>query len=205
MGCVQHSIAGGVGVGGGAKIPWRRTALGACISCVGGLSAQHQHRLDPSFQPKALTLRSKLEMRLGLSSPAHGSVGCVPGAFSLRRVEVDCMTQCTLAVALFRLPEGAFLHCRLPVQQQQQQQQQHKQLLSVVVGHRSSGPRTRGLGRTLRVQAAAPAQEQEASASRLQAPTDIEYDAVIIGSGMGGLTTAAKMAAKGAKVVVLEK
>ncbi|KAL4439820.1 hypothetical protein ABPG75_002821 [Micractinium tetrahymenae] len=37
------------------------------------------------------------------------------------------------------------------------------------------------------------------------APTDIEYDAIIIGSGMGGLSTAAQMAAKGAKVVVLEK
>ena len=37
------------------------------------------------------------------------------------------------------------------------------------------------------------------------APTDIEYDAVIIGSGMGGLTTATQMASKGAKVVVLEK
>ena len=38
-----------------------------------------------------------------------------------------------------------------------------------------------------------------------RAPTDIEYDAVIIGSGIGGLTTATQMAAKGAKVVVLEK
>ena len=38
-----------------------------------------------------------------------------------------------------------------------------------------------------------------------QAPTDLEYDAVIVGSGIGGLTTATQMAAKGAKVVVLEK
>jgi prolycopene isomerase len=38
-----------------------------------------------------------------------------------------------------------------------------------------------------------------------EAPTDIEYDAVIIGSGMGGLATAAQLVAKGAKVVVLEK
>ncbi len=38
-----------------------------------------------------------------------------------------------------------------------------------------------------------------------EAPTDILYDAVIIGSGMGGLATAAQMVAKGAKVVVLEK
>ena len=40
---------------------------------------------------------------------------------------------------------------------------------------------------------------------RSQAPTDEEYDAVIIGAGMGGLTTASQMAAKGAKVLVLEK
>jgi prolycopene isomerase len=38
-----------------------------------------------------------------------------------------------------------------------------------------------------------------------RAPTDFEYDAVIIGSGIGGLTTATQMAAKGARVVVLEK
>lgn len=38
-----------------------------------------------------------------------------------------------------------------------------------------------------------------------QAPTDILYDAVIIGSGMGGLATAGQLIAKGAKVVVLEK
>lgn len=38
-----------------------------------------------------------------------------------------------------------------------------------------------------------------------RAPTDCEYDAVIVGSGIGGLTTATQMAAKGAKVVVLEK
>jgi hypothetical protein len=37
------------------------------------------------------------------------------------------------------------------------------------------------------------------------APTDVEYDAVIVGGGMGGLTTAAKLVTKGAKVVVLEK
>lgn len=38
-----------------------------------------------------------------------------------------------------------------------------------------------------------------------EAPTDVIYDAVIVGGGMGGLTTAAKLAARGAKVVVLEK
>lgn len=37
------------------------------------------------------------------------------------------------------------------------------------------------------------------------APTDVEYDAVVVGGGMGGLTTAAKLVEKGAKVVVLEK
>lgn len=36
-------------------------------------------------------------------------------------------------------------------------------------------------------------------------PTDIVYDAVIIGSGMGGLSTATQLASAGAKVVVLEK
>lgn len=38
-----------------------------------------------------------------------------------------------------------------------------------------------------------------------RARTDVLYDAVIVGGGMGGLTTATQMAAKGAKVVVLEK
>ena len=33
----------------------------------------------------------------------------------------------------------------------------------------------------------------------------ILYDAVVVGGGMGGLTTASQMAAKGAKVLVLEK
>lgn len=32
------------------------------------------------------------------------------------------------------------------------------------------------------------------------APTDVLYDAVIVGGGMGGLTTAAKLVEKGAKV-----
>ncbi|KAG2485310.1 hypothetical protein HYH03_015984 [Edaphochlamys debaryana] len=40
---------------------------------------------------------------------------------------------------------------------------------------------------------------------KTDAPTDVEYDAVIVGAGMGGLATAARLVAKGAKVVVLEK
>lgn len=52
----------------------------------------------------------------------------------------------------------------------------------------------------------AAAEPATVAASRANpAPTDVEYDAVIIGSGMGGLSTAAQLAAKGAKVVVLEK
>lgn len=50
-----------------------------------------------------------------------------------------------------------------------------------------------------------PAAAATEAPARARAPTDIEYDAVIIGSGMGGLSTAAQMACKGAKVVVLEK
>lgn len=37
------------------------------------------------------------------------------------------------------------------------------------------------------------------------ADQSVEYDAIVIGSGMGGLATAAQMVAKGAKVLVLEK
>lgn len=37
------------------------------------------------------------------------------------------------------------------------------------------------------------------------AATGIEYDAIIIGGGVGGLTAAAQMAAQGAHVLVLEK
>ena len=39
----------------------------------------------------------------------------------------------------------------------------------------------------------------------VEAPTDVEYDAVIVGGGMGGLATASQLVAKGAKVLVLEK
>lgn len=37
------------------------------------------------------------------------------------------------------------------------------------------------------------------------AATDITYDAIIVGAGVGGLSAAAQMVAKGAKVLVLEK
>lgn len=47
--------------------------------------------------------------------------------------------------------------------------------------------------------------ERQLPQSAGSAPTDFEYDAVIIGSGIGGLTTATQLAAKGARVVVLEK
>lgn len=40
---------------------------------------------------------------------------------------------------------------------------------------------------------------------RERAPEGVDYDAIVIGAGMGGLTTATQMAAKGAKVLVLEK
>jgi NAD(P)-binding Rossmann-like domain len=43
------------------------------------------------------------------------------------------------------------------------------------------------------------------SSGRQHACTETEYDAVVIGGGMGGLTTAAQMASKGASVLVLEK
>jgi hypothetical protein len=69
------------------------------------------------------------------------------------------------------------------------------------------------LGRhAVRVAPPPSAQAQPASSSSSEeaslctdAPSDIEYDAIIIGSGMGGLTTAAQMVSKGAKVLVLEK
>lgn len=34
---------------------------------------------------------------------------------------------------------------------------------------------------------------------------DVLYDAIIVGGGMGGLTTASQMASKGARVLLLEK
>lgn len=55
------------------------------------------------------------------------------------------------------------------------------------------------------VEAVRPAATPGGSAARGRAPLDELYDAVIIGGGMGGLATATQMAAKGARVVVLEK
>ncbi len=45
----------------------------------------------------------------------------------------------------------------------------------------------------------------EAVASTGSARTDVVYDAVVIGGGVGGLTAATQLAAKGASVLVLEK
>lgn len=61
-----------------------------------------------------------------------------------------------------------------------------------------SGPTHR---RSVHCQAAA---AEHATASRT-ASQETLYDAIIVGAGMGGLTTATQMAAKGAKVLVLEK
>lgn len=52
-------------------------------------------------------------------------------------------------------------------------------------------------------------ERQPVSAGRAEqlgtASTETLYDAVVVGGGMGGLTAATQMAAKGAKVLVLEK
>ncbi|CAK0737231.1 hypothetical protein CVIRNUC_000877 [Coccomyxa viridis] len=68
-------------------------------------------------------------------------------------------------------------------------------------GRHRGMPALRAVAETL-VQEALPS---ASAAAPPRAPTDFEYDAVIVGSGIGGLTTATQMAAKGAKVVVLEK
>lgn len=70
---------------------------------------------------------------------------------------------------------------------------------------RQPAPRTQQQQRQRRQVAPPPAAAATEAPAASRAPTDIEYDAVIIGSGMGGLSTAAQMASKGAKVVVLEK
>lgn len=49
--------------------------------------------------------------------------------------------------------------------------------------------------------------EQKAQPAQAQGTPDpnVLYDAIIVGGGMGGLTTASQMASKGARVLVLEK
>lgn len=52
------------------------------------------------------------------------------------------------------------------------------------------------------------APEREAAgsaASAGSAPTDVVYDAVVVGGGVGGLSVATQLVAKGASVLVLEK
>ena len=44
-----------------------------------------------------------------------------------------------------------------------------------------------------------------AASKRAKQPHSLEYDAIVIGSGIGGLVTATQLAAKGAKVLVLER
>ena len=53
--------------------------------------------------------------------------------------------------------------------------------------------------------ALAPPRPAHKPAKTHQADADVLYDAIIVGGGMGGLTTATQMAAKGARVLVLEK
>ncbi|KAG2451912.1 hypothetical protein HYH02_003687 [Chlamydomonas schloesseri] len=67
---------------------------------------------------------------------------------------------------------------------------------------RSSQPAARS---SVRASAAKTAYPPSTRVINTEAPTDVEYDAVIVGGGMGGLATAARLVAKGAKVVVLEK
>ena len=93
----------------------------------------------------------------------------------------------------------ASLQAHLQAQQQQSQQQRS-----------GTGPqrlrRRRRLHTPAAAAAGAAAEPATVLASRANpAPTDVEYDAVIIGSGMGGLSTAGQLAAKGAKVGGLEK
>ena len=72
---------------------------------------------------------------------------------------------------------------------------------SSLIQHRNNALTIRKSGRSV----TAASQLESTSSVANAAPTDIEYDAVIIGGGMGGLTTAAKLASRGCRVVVLEK
>lgn len=57
---------------------------------------------------------------------------------------------------------------------------------------------------TLTPHAAPPTTTPAPARARRPAPTDVEYDAVIVGGGFGGLTVASQLAAAGQSVVVLE-
>ena len=67
-------------------------------------------------------------------------------------------------------------------------------------------PLRRRLETAIRARVAEPPAQKVHRASKEEGPdANTLYDAIIIGGGMGGLTTASQMAAKGAKVLVLEK
>ncbi len=67
-------------------------------------------------------------------------------------------------------------------------------------------PSRRRLETAIRARVAEPPAQKARRASKEEGPdANTLYDAIIIGGGMGGLTTASQMAAKGAKVLVLEK
>lgn len=53
--------------------------------------------------------------------------------------------------------------------------------------------------------AEAPAQTTQNAQQQNMPDSNVLYDAIIVGGGMGGLTTASQMASKGARVLVLEK
>lgn len=54
------------------------------------------------------------------------------------------------------------------------------------------------------VAAAAPSSSSQQHSGKKASP-DTDYDAIVIGSGMGGLTTASQLAAAGQRVAVLER
>ncbi len=67
-------------------------------------------------------------------------------------------------------------------------------------------PSRRRLETAIRARVAEPPAQKPRRAPKEEGPdANTLYDAIIIGGGMGGLTTASQMAAKGAKVLVLEK
>lgn len=67
-------------------------------------------------------------------------------------------------------------------------------------------PARRQHATTIKARVAEPLVQDAPTAQKLSGPDpNVLYDAIIVGGGMGGLTTASQMAAKGAKVLVLEK